>query len=245
MKGKCKLCLREGDLRNSHIIPEFLYATTYDELHRAIKVTPEKINKPPYIQKGLREHVLCSSCETQFSNYERYTSGLLAKLLSLELAARQQFVLLSDVDYAPFKLFQMSLLWRSSVTTLAGFQTVSLGSHEEDLRLTLHNEDPGEPPEYSCMLMMSPRGGNVEKMVFTPIREESAGKLFYRLHTGPWFWTFLHPGQFEEEGETDLVVTKSGRFRVAIAQWSEEEFMNNVRVLISRTKLDENKKRGA
>jgi hypothetical protein len=244
MKGKCKLCLREDKLRHSHIIPEFLYATTYDELHRAIKVTPDKIDKPPYIQKGLREYILCCDCETQFSKYERYTSGVLASLLSLEPPPRQQFILVSDVDYASFKLFQMSLLWRSSVTTLAGFEAVSLGSYEEDLRLRLRKEDPGEPLEYSCILMMSPRGGNVERMVFTPIREEFAGKVFYRFHTGPWFWSFLHPGQFDEEGETDLVVSKSGTLRVTIAQWSEEEFMNNLKDLISRTKLEQ-KKRGA
>ena len=245
MQGKCKLCLKEAKLQYSHIIPEFLYSTTYDDLHRAIKVTPNTIESPPYIQKGMRQHLLCSDCETQLSKYESYTSILLASVLASEPAPGEQFILMDDVKYAPFKLFQISLLWRSSVASLTGFDSFSLGSYEEDLRIKIRKEDPGKPLEYACLLMMWPRGGHVERVVITPIREEFAGKIYYRFHTGPWFWYFLHPGQFEANGETDLVVSKSGVLRVSIAQWREEDFMKNLRALVLKTRHERSRDQGA
>jgi hypothetical protein len=245
IKSKCKLCLKEAKLSYSHIIPELLYINIYDELHRAIKVTPDKIERPPYIQKGMREYLLCYKCETQLSRYEDYASRLLNSILVMDLKQGEQSLLVTNIEYEPFKLFQMSLLWRSSVSTLEGFESVSLGTYEEDLRLRILNEDPGEPLEYGCLLMMYPGGSKVDTVLFTPVLEELAGKTFYRLHTGRWFWYFIHPGQFEEEGEIDLILSKSGMLRISIAQWSEDEFMSNLRNLFSKTRNQKNKNQGA
>jgi len=68
---KCKLCQSSTDLMSSHIIPEFVYRPSYDNIHRAIhlKANPQKRN---YLQKGLREQLLCKSCEQRFSRYESY-----------------------------------------------------------------------------------------------------------------------------------------------------------------------------
>ena len=38
------------------------------------------------------------------------------------------------VEYEPFKLFHLSVLFRASVSTLPTFADVSLGPHEERLR---------------------------------------------------------------------------------------------------------------
>jgi len=36
-------------------------------------------------------------------------------------------IIIEGIDYAPFKLFLMSVLWRASVSTLEFFKLVSLG----------------------------------------------------------------------------------------------------------------------
>ena len=52
----CALCHEERDIRNSHIIPEFLYEPLYDEKHRLqlLSIIPSQGNS--FKQKGLKEH---------------------------------------------------------------------------------------------------------------------------------------------------------------------------------------------
>ena len=53
----CKLCNKERELRNSHIVPEFFYKEIYDEKHR---IFPRKEGrKYGQMQKGYREPLLC------------------------------------------------------------------------------------------------------------------------------------------------------------------------------------------
>ena len=73
----CALCLGEAPLRNSHVIPEFLYRSLYDEKHRLHQVSADPAQPNIYLQKGLREPLLCELCEQRFSVSERYASMLL------------------------------------------------------------------------------------------------------------------------------------------------------------------------
>ncbi len=52
----CALCL-ERPLRDSHVIPEFLYKSIYDEKHRFYALAVGEY--PGYEQKGIRESLLC------------------------------------------------------------------------------------------------------------------------------------------------------------------------------------------
>ncbi len=55
-------------------------------------------------------------------------------------------------DYATFKLFHLSVLFRASVSSLSTFQEVNLGAlHEERIRQMLLNEDPGKDWEYPIL----------------------------------------------------------------------------------------------
>ena len=106
----CALCNRELPLRNSHIVPEFLYKTLYDSKHRfhQISTTPEKRNE--FLQKGLREPLLCDSCEQRLSDFERYASMVLNGGVGIGIQQRGKDVLLSGLDYKKLKLFQLSIL---------------------------------------------------------------------------------------------------------------------------------------
>ena len=67
MVGICKLCLCNKEIRNSHIIPEFMYQNIYDpEPKRFIALTVNSINleysRKKFEQKGIREYLLCGDC---------------------------------------------------------------------------------------------------------------------------------------------------------------------------------------
>jgi len=149
---KCRLCLREAPLCKSHIIPEFCFKPFYDKSHRFIEVTDVRKGKVRRGQKGYWERLLCKDCEALISRFERHSRRLFADplppLASNTRTVRQHLRL----TYHPLKLFFLSILWRSSVSTDSFFKHVSLGPHEEKIRLMLLNEDPGPPNVYSPMI---------------------------------------------------------------------------------------------
>ncbi len=58
----CALCLEERKLKNSHIIPEFVYKAlgVYDEKHRFGGFSTDPDDKVTTHQKGFREYLLRS-----------------------------------------------------------------------------------------------------------------------------------------------------------------------------------------
>ena len=78
---RCRLCLISDKLRNSHILPEFLYAGSdvYDAQHRTVSIDPQPDQKDRVLQKGLRETLLCGTCEGRLANLERYAAEMLTQ----------------------------------------------------------------------------------------------------------------------------------------------------------------------
>lgn len=163
MKGQCKLCLKpDMELRNSHIIPEFMYQKLYDEnpkRYYTLKVG-EKNNSKKIEQKGIREYLFCDSCEGILNEYETYAAETIyAKnnkneaLLKKANQNYSQTVFLyefENFDYNKFKLFQMSLLWRLIISSK--YETNDIGQHTENLRIAIYHKNPLEEYQYGCFL---------------------------------------------------------------------------------------------
>src|SRR5262245_20501849 len=133
-EGQCRLCLTEGSLCDSHIYSKFLYNALYDEKHRVYGVRPFLDSENAVLQQGLREHMLCATCEQHLSRYEGYAAKVLRNLPELGSKPPGAVVRVLGIDYTKFKLFQLSLLWRAGVTRQMSFREVNLGPHEERLR---------------------------------------------------------------------------------------------------------------
>lgn len=151
---KCALCLYERPIRQSHIVPEFLYLGLYDEKHRFEKISADPNESNRTLQKGLRESLLCDECEGLFAKWERYASMVFRGGTPIAVKQSENHLFLSGLDYHSFKLFQMSILWRAGVSTLPAFAQVKLGPHAERLRIMLLGSDSGRPDQYGCLLFM-------------------------------------------------------------------------------------------
>lgn len=152
-EGVCKLCGVTGKLHMSHILPEFLYGSTYDEKHRFILVPDSTDTRMALKQKGLRESLLCSSCETLISRWATYASHVLFQTDTFQVTDETYGFVVHGVDYIQMKLFQMSILWRMGVSNLDMFKQVQLGTHEERLRLSLLESNPGGYHFYPCLFL--------------------------------------------------------------------------------------------
>jgi hypothetical protein len=146
----CPLCTKAGPLRNSHVIPEFLYSSAYDEKHR-IGVTKAGARGMRLIQKGIREHLLCDGCEQMLNTrYEQPMSNAWSGLVPGEVPGDSH--LLETVDYHTFKLFDLSILWRASIAQGPEWSSVSLGPrHVERIRLAILHRSAPAPLSYPVL----------------------------------------------------------------------------------------------
>ena len=146
----CALCHLERPRVSSHIIPEFLDQKLYDSRHRFHRISTAPQTKNQLLQKGLRERLLCRDCEQRLSDWGQYASQALSTI-SLEDPTEGSKSFIAHFDYAKFKLFQLSILWRTGVSRRCEFRQVQLGPHEEHLRaMLLAGPEPAKSIQASC-----------------------------------------------------------------------------------------------
>jgi hypothetical protein len=189
---KCALCLEEAELRNSHIIPEFLYRALYDDKHRfhEISVAPNKRNNLK--QKGFREPLLCENCEQRLSVNERYASQFLIGGVGIGIRQEGERLYLPNLDYPKLKLFQLAILWRAGVSSLPAFSQVTLGPHAEQIRTMLVNGDPGGSDDYGCLMFaLMLDQGQVQGLIVQPTWARLAGMRAYRFVFGGLIFVYV------------------------------------------------------
>lgn len=189
--GKCALCLESAVLQHSHIIPEWLYKPLYDKTHKFTQVYADAGQHHAYHQKGLREYLLCHRCEQQFSRYEAYGVGSLHGGQGVTAHRDGAELHLKNLNYRKFKLLQLSILWRASVSTLPSFKDVKLGPHQEMLRRMLCDEDPGPSHKYGCLILIPWFEGEVvDDLIVAPTEGKCDGMAIWRFVFTGMAWLY-------------------------------------------------------
>ena len=149
---KCRLCDKEDHLRKSHILPEFYYKPIYDEKHRFFELSTDIKHKTKFLQKGVREKLLCDKCEQQFSKYENYASKMFNS--STKAIKSGDEIIANNIDYNLFKLHHLSVLWRISISSLKIFNNINLPEIEIELKDMLIKQNPKNYNDYGCTLTL-------------------------------------------------------------------------------------------
>lgn len=217
----CRLCTERSELRNSHILPEFLYADLYDEKHRTLQISK---GEEKTLQKGLREYLLCQKCETKLSKYEKYAKSLLQEIPNFSHDENLGILYSNKVDYSKFKLFQLSILWRSSVSNHEAFTQVRLGSHEEKLRQMLAEDNPGNRSDYGCIMSIILETELLHKIIQSPTRfkKKLYGHNGYKFVTGNLTWTFIVTSHSPSQTMQEYFLQESGLLRVLLSRRDEQ-----------------------
>lgn len=224
--GTCALCLEERLLRKSHVIPEFMYRPGYDEKGRMIQVDATTGGRP-WIQQGYREKMLCDDCEELINeNYEKpinrawYERDLIGEVPS-ELTVAQ----VSGIQYHPFKLFHLSVLWRAGVATAGGFEVVKLGPHREKLRQMVYNGEPGEPDTYPIIAVASTNDGELAHgLTSSPAVWRHEGMRVYAMIYGGFEWGIgvaSHCPRLIKR----MRLTREGTMLVPIRPWNKSDLL--------------------
>lgn len=188
----CALCQREEKLCKSHILSRFLVKGTYEEEGFAA-VKSAIPGQPSYNSQGLGhwERLLCRKCEDRFGVWEDYSRDMLNDTPRECPPELPGCTVLRGIDYAKFKLFQMSLLWRVSVCRQSFYSRVSLGPIEEELRVMLLGGDPGKPWQFGCFMtaVLMPDGSKAEALV-EPVAGRVNGYWKVKFVAGGYAWVF-------------------------------------------------------
>ena len=222
----CRLCKREKTLQNSHIIPEFIYKPLYDEKHRFSVLSNLEEKGPPKLQKGLREKLLCVDCENHISQFEQYASRVFSGRAGVTVNRQGKFIHLDGLDYKLFKLFAMSVLWRSGVSSLEFFSEVSLGTHEPRIREMIRECDPGFPSDYP--FMMSPVVfENIAQtdIILSPTGTRADGHRGYRFVFRGIAWIYIVSSHRLPREVRAAALSDRGRVTMIISEMQKMPFI--------------------
>ena len=213
----CMLCLNpNAELRMSHIIPEFNYEPCYDEKHRFVQLSSGEPIHKIYQQKGLREKLLCQTCETTISRWEKYASQLFCENMTLTHANQDGFAF-GGADYKRLRLYGLSLIWRMSVSELEFFSGVQLGPHEEVIRKALVAEDPLDWSQYPFFLAAITINGRFRQdWIVPPSLTIIDGAHVYRALIAGIAYTFHIASHLPDPAMQDMAITKSGTFKLPV-----------------------------
>ena len=208
----CRLCKEDRSLRNSHIIPEFFYKPVYVSKHRLLARKSGKLVQGRPLQKGIREKLLCESCEQQLGRNEKYVSEMLFGGTEIVVQRFQNRLVLSNLDYAKVRLFFLSLIWRMSVASEHPvWKNVDLGRHEDLIRQMVLNKNAGEPWQYGFLCMLPFFNGEcVTDWILEPDSVRSDWGRMYRLVVGGCVYLFHISNQRFPKQMSDWLIKKDG-----------------------------------
>ncbi|MBL7154102.1 MAG: hypothetical protein ISS79_10310 [Phycisphaerae bacterium] len=147
--SKCRLCGRDSELRESHIIPRSIIKMIRDESlnNRFIELHD---GQDRIIQDGPKEYLLCDDCEQKIGRYEKYfVEAVHYNKHGTDKKHDSKHLLIENLDYKKMKLFFLSLLWRMSISSRPEFEVVSIEGAEERIREMILKDEPGDCTEYS------------------------------------------------------------------------------------------------
>ncbi len=201
----CPLCGNEGNLCESHVVPEFLFKPAYDTSHR-LKFFNRGSSGSRIFQKGFHSKLLCLSCEKILNEkYEQPMSKIWKRVIPDKPPSN--IFLCQDIDFNLLKLFHLSILWRASVCKHENYSHVSLGNfHEIQIKNLILEGNPvpaNKCPIFGEIITIRGTGKAMKGFVtsFSPKRVN--GHRCYPFFYGGCVWqTFVssHPiGSIDEK----------------------------------------------
>lgn len=175
--GTCRLCNQLKQLVRAHIIPRSFTLRVRGQSKQLIEAREHDTRDVQYWQNGVwDDEILCEGCEKTFQAWDDYGFQLLGKPPGNDALPRddsevQSFVI-KNIDYARLKLFVLSVLWRSSVSSQPFFARVKLGRHESLIAQMIRNQNAGSYDEFPVVLARLV-GQPLPSTTYAPYRQRS------------------------------------------------------------------------
>lgn len=250
----CKLCCKEREVKKSHVIPNsFFKFIKQKQGDKNGKLILSDTKNTRWDQETFYERLLCSECENKFSgNFENYAASLMLRDGSNTETEVQylnnQEILIKNLDFEKFKLFQMSLLWRASVSESDFYKHVKLSTSEEErLRVKLDKLQAIPPTDYPCVLerlltdlIPENTDSNASKKIITnPKFTKTPICEYYTFVLGGWSMRMYSKVLNEFKLHKELIINDSGLVKCRRVSVEEHEILK-----LARERLRENRDKG-
>ena len=207
-------------------MPEFFYRPIYDDQHRLFPRVGGRLVKGPPMQKGLRESLLCLTCERQLARHEKYVCEMLFGGTSIMYTNHGDRIEVTGLDYLSVRLCYLSVLWRLSVATDKAWRMVQLGRHEERLRFMIRADNPGEPTEYGffCAVPVF-EGAHSPDFILGPDYIRADVGRYYRMILAGVITVFFVSKEPIPKKYRHLVVSREGRWVIPFVDAARVPFI--------------------
>ncbi|MEX0719942.1 MAG: hypothetical protein WD059_04680 [Balneolaceae bacterium] len=190
----CKLCLKDKEIIDSHIIPDFFYKGVKD-IHGGI-IRIDNSNEKQRIgfpKSGEYEKLLCFDCDNKrIGQLDNYASSLVGNesVLSFEDDTRQ---IVFPVIFKKYKLFLLSIVWRASIAKRFFWANINLPkSTEEQLRLQILKRKLYYENYFPCVgLRFHDKKIKNPFFVMSPLHYKSDRTEFFTFIFGGYMWIFF------------------------------------------------------
>lgn len=242
MRGICRLCKEEKKLCHSHIIPEFFYKNIYDHYGRFYEISIDEDSRVNFEQKGAREYLFCEDCEQHLNKNERYVNQFFFGGKEIDMTIYDEYAVVHNADYKKFKLLQLSILWRASITSHSFFRHIDLGEEvEEQIQEMILDEEPGDPSYFGCNINMIKLPNGLDANFFTsPDIVKKDDKLAYRFVFSNMVWIFFDPESKIDESIEETFIKPNGKIIINQMEFQQLPFLTEfVKELKEAGKLEE------
>lgn len=226
----CQLCLEDKVLlKNSHIIPNFLYKGLFDVKHKIVNVNLNDFSDATYHQTGFKDkNILCADCDNVvIGKHERYASNTIFgnnESIEIETYSGDEIVLpyvrFKNLNYTSIKLFFLSILWKSNISKNSFFKEIDLGNtYSEKLRQMIINNDAGAEDEFEVILVRPETNGTrPTKSMVAPRRIKVDDNTAYVFHINEITYHYnisrynkmsmFETGIIKKDGILDIAIAK-------------------------------------
>jgi hypothetical protein len=182
----CKWCGQIKPLIKAHIVPRNFFELILGNSPEKYTVLVRTNTKKPrtFLQAGIYDtSILCADCDRRFSNLDEYGWEILGKPLKGQIitdpvSGVELAIEISGVDTDRLRRFILSVLWRSSVSSLDVYSNVSLGpKFQKEVQARIFDPKPLSYDEYStCFVAIEePFYKELSKAMFPPYRAKLDG----------------------------------------------------------------------
>lgn len=238
---KCKLCNMDVEkLCNSHIISEFLYKNTYDTSHRTHGIISD--GRFRILQSGLKEKLLCESCEKILSSYESYFNNNFVSKGYIPDFVNNDLVNIKIDDILMFKLFHLSNLFRASISSLPSFSNIHLGPHEKRIGNLLLNKVDNKNYRIFASVLYNKEKKTLKNIVIMPAVKTYKKHCIYQIGYAGCIW-FIKISSHQCDDIDSISLNDNGEFYIDAGPIEELSEIYTIKKSLSERRLRDTQRR--
>lgn len=224
--SRCPLCAQNKKLVVSHVIPNTFFKRLKKSRGTAIQSDVRLSTPIISVQESWCEESLCLECEMLINEFDAYVAAFTYNPVRVGVQvdrSRSTQRVYSNLNYKKFRLFQLSLLFRASVSKHTAFSHIKLSEEDFDrVRFALLNTEPISDKTLGCRmtLIWNPvRNTPFKDVVSVPVSDLYPYKAIIYFVFGSFGWEFHLPRFGVKQAQEGFYVKPNGILRVPIVDF--------------------------